>query len=183
MALTTEKALALGLKVRGSVSCIVGSPFERGITDKKLVREMAKKMIDAGCYSVALGDTIGIGNPASIQAVVEEVSKDVDVAKLAIHCHDTYGGGVANVVAAAGIRTVDSSVGGLGGCPFAPGATGNVATEDILFALHGMGYETGVDLDALSDIGSWISAELGRSNASRAGNALVKSKARLAAMA
>ncbi|KAM0747688.1 aldolase [Meredithblackwellia eburnea MCA 4105] len=185
MAATVAKAAKLGLKARGSISCAAGSPFEQGVTDKRLVREIAKKMIEAGCSSVSLADTNGVGTPNVVKAMIEEVLKDVPASMLAIHVHDTFGSGVANVLAAVelGIRTVDSSVGGLGGCPYSPGATGNVATEDVVYALHASGYQTGVDLEKLSEIGEWISLQIGRKTSSRAGLATLSRMRRMAAKA
>jgi hydroxymethylglutaryl-CoA lyase len=128
-----------------------------------------------GCYEISLGDTIGVGTPASIERMINEVVKVVPPQYLAIHAHDTYGQGVANVLQAVdmGIRTVDTSVAGLGGCPYAKGATGNVATEDVVYALHDLGYETGIDMLELSKTGAWISEELSRANAAKAGRAIV----------
>jgi len=133
-------------------------------------------LIEMGCYQVSLGDTVGTGTPASVSEMLEEVTKKVPVEKLAGHFHDTYGTGVANVLTALGhgVRTIDSSVGGVGGCPYSPGATGNVATEDVLYALQGSGYTAGADIDLVNivETGWWISEQLGRETVSRAGRAI-----------
>ena len=136
---------------------------------------MAWRLRDLGCFEVSLGDTIGVGNPASVGRMLEAVAARVPMAQLAGHFHDTYGMGAANVYASyqMGVRVFDSSVAGLGGCPYAKGATGNVATEDIVWLLHGLGATTGVDLEALVDCGAWISAELGRVPGSRVARALL----------
>lgn len=163
------------IKVRGYLSTVIACPYD-GPTDPARVAELAKVYIDTlGCYELSLGDTIGVGTPETIKNMLEAVIQTVPVSKLAIHPHDTYGQGVANVLQAVqmGIRVVDSSVGGLGGCPYAKGATGNVSTEDVVYALHQSGYDTGIDLNYLSAIGEWISSEIGRPNGSRAGKAIV----------
>ncbi|KZO89785.1 3-hydroxy-3-methylglutaryl-CoA lyase [Calocera viscosa TUFC12733] len=179
-----EQALAKSLRVRGYVSTVVGCPFEGAVAPER-VRELAKILIDLGCYEVSLGDTIGVGNPVTFGRMLNEVAKDVPLSKLGVHCHDTYGAGVANSLFAveAGVRAVDCAIAGLGGCPYAPGAKGNVASEDIIYALHNMGYATGVDLDAAAQVGKWISDRLGRPSASRAGPALIAKQARDAALA
>ena len=139
---------------------------------------MADALIALGCHEISLGDTIGIGTAGQIRNIIERVSAHIALEKLAMHFHDTYGQGVANVLASLqqGITTFDSSVAGLGGCPFAPGASGNVATEDVIYLLAGLGIETGVDLMAVATTGDWISRHLGRSNAARAGKALLAAK-------
>lgn len=161
------------VRVRGYLSTVIACPYD-GPTDPVKVAELAKRYIDMGCYELSLGDTIGVGTPYTIQTMLTEVLKKVPAEKLAIHAHDTYGQGVSNVVKAVemGIRVVDSSVGGLGGCPYAKGASGNVSTEDVVYALHGLGYETGINLEELSKIGQWITDEIGRSNGSKAGSAI-----------
>lgn len=161
------------IKIRGYLSSVIACPYD-GATDPFKVAELAKRYIDMGCYEISLGDTIGVGTPASIERMLNEVLKKVPAEKLAIHAHDTYGQGVANVVKAVemGIRVVDSSVGGLGGCPYARGASGNVSTEDVVYALHGLGYETGIDLEWLSTIGNWLTNEIQRPNGSKAGKAI-----------
>ena len=174
----TEAAHAAGVKVRGYVSCVVGCPYEGAIAPQA-VADVAATLMDMGCHEVSLGDTIGVGTPASIQRMLEAVAKRVPVDRLAGHYHDTYGMAVANVAASYGfgLRVFDSSVAGLGGCPYAKGATGNVATEDLVYLLHGLGAATGVDLDALADTGAWISAQLGRASNSRVGRALLAKRA------
>jgi hydroxymethylglutaryl-CoA lyase len=133
-----------------------------------------------GCYEISLGDTIGVGTPAKTKMMIDACSERVPVAKLAGHYHDTYGQALANTYASLelGVRTFDASVAGLGGCPYAKGATGNVATEDVVYMLHGLGMQTGIDLDALVEIGAWISKVLGRDYGSRAGKALAAKKAK-----
>lgn len=162
-----------GIKVRGYLSTIIACPYD-GPTDPVKVADLAKRYIDMGCYELSLGDTIGVGTPATIEKMLTEVLKKVPAEKLAIHAHDTYGQGVANVLKAVemGIRVVDSSVGGLGGCPYAKGASGNVSTEDVVYALEGLGYETGIDLEWLSGTGDWITTQIGRPNGSKAGKAI-----------
>jgi hydroxymethylglutaryl-CoA lyase len=139
------------------------------------VADVARRLRDLGCYEVSLGDTIGTGTPGQVVRMLESVAARVPVAQLAGHYHDTYGMAVANVHASYdfGLRVFDSSVAGLGGCPYAKGATGNVATEDVVYLLHGLGADTGVDLDALVDCGAWISEELGRQTQSRVARALL----------
>jgi hydroxymethylglutaryl-CoA lyase len=167
------RALERGMKVRGYVSCVLGCPYEGEVPAAK-VAEVAERLFQLGCYEVSLGDTIGVGTPMRARALIDTVAERVPVAHLAVHYHDTYGQALANILASleAGVAVVDSSVGGLGGCPYAKGATGNVATEDVLYMLHGMGVETGVDLEAVAATGSWISRSLGRQNLSRVGRAL-----------
>ncbi|KAG8918338.1 hypothetical protein FRC01_001918 [Tulasnella sp. 417] len=171
-----------GLRVRGYVSTVITCPYEGPIAPEK-VRDAAKALHQLGCYEISLGDTVGTGTPITVEKMLNAVTSVVPVEKLAAHMHDTYGMGVVNSLTAvkAGIRTVDSSVAGLGGCPYSPGATGNVATEDIVHALHGAGYSTGVDLERLAEIGGWISSQLGRPNSSRVGQALLAKKKREAA--
>ncbi|MBL8450415.1 MAG: hydroxymethylglutaryl-CoA lyase [Dechloromonas sp.] len=166
-------ATALDLKVRGYVSCVVGCPYEGAVAPEK-VAAVARTLAAMGCYEVSLGDTIGVGNPASVSRLIEACAREVPIKRLAGHYHDTYGMAVANIHASLqlGMASFDSSVAGLGGCPYAPGASGNVATEDVLWLLAGLGIPTGVDLDALVAVGIWISEVLGRPSASRAGRAL-----------
>jgi isopropylmalate/homocitrate/citramalate synthase len=168
-----ERALARGLRVRGYVSCVLGCPYEGEVAPAK-VAEVAAALAGLGCYEVSLGDTIGVGTPAKARAMVEAVAAGVPVDRLALHFHDTYGQALANILACleTGVAVVDSSVAGLGGCPYAKGASGNVATEDVLYMLRGLGVETGVDLDAVAATGAWISERLGRANGSRVGTAL-----------
>ena len=158
-----EAARAADVRVRGYVSCVLGCPYE-GAVSPEFVREVAAALHDGGCYEVSLGDTIGTGTPLTTQRLIECVSTRVPLEHLAGHFHDTYGMAIANVYAAlqAGITVFDASVAGLGGCPYAPGASGNVATEDLVYLLDALGIETGIDLDALVDCAHWISAQLGR---------------------
>lgn len=168
-----EKAKAENLRIRGYISCALGCPYE-GEVSLDTVAEVAARLLDQGCYEISLGDTIGVGTPARAQAMVERVSEVVPVNQLAAHFHDTYGQGLANVhaVLQCGISVIDSSVGGLGGCPYAKGASGNVATEDLLYMLDGMQIETGVDMQKLLEAGRYINEFLGRESASRAALAL-----------
>jgi len=160
------------VKVRGYVSCVVGCPYEGSIEPREVAR-VAKTMLDMGCYEISLGDTIGVGTPGSIRAMLEEVVKVVPLEQLAVHCHDTYGQALANILTALqmGISVVDSSTAGLGGCPYAKGASGNVSTEDVVYMLHGMGIQTGTSLDKLVDAGRYISSHLNRETMSRVGRA------------
>ena len=166
-------ASALEIKVRGYVSCVVGCPYE-GVIDPEQVASVAQTLFDMGCYEVSLGDTIGVGNPATISRMIEACAKRVPVAKLAGHYHDTYGMAIANIYASlqAGVAVFDSSIAGLGGCPYAKGASGNVASEDVVYLLHGLGIETGIDLAKLAAIGDWISSAINRPNGAKAGRAL-----------
>ncbi|MFP4264069.1 MAG: hydroxymethylglutaryl-CoA lyase, partial [Halomonas sp.] len=145
-----ERAQAAGVRVRGYVSCVLGCPYEGEIAPAK-VAEVSKALYDMGCYEVSLGDTIGTGTPLKAKRMIEAVSREVPMAQLAAHFHDTYGQALANLYAVLeeGIAVVDSSVAGLGGCPYAKGASGNVASEDVVYLLDGLGIETGIDLDAL----------------------------------
>lgn len=162
------------VKVRGYLSTVIACPYD-GPTKPSDVAKYSERLLDMGCYEVSLGDTIGVGTPGEIEKLIREVGSAVPLDKVAIHAHDTYGQGVANVVKAVdmGIRVVDSSVAGLGGCPYAKGASGNVSTEDVVYALHGLGYDTGIDLYQLSLTGDWISSQINRPNGSKAGKALV----------
>jgi isopropylmalate/homocitrate/citramalate synthase len=163
-----EAAKAAGVRVRGYVSCVLGCPYE-GAIDPARVADVAGRLFDAGCYEISLGDTIGVGTPNRTKEMLADVSERVSVGCLAGHFHDTYGQALANIYAAmeAGVRVFDSSVSGLGGCPYAPGAAGNVATEDLVYMLYGMGIETGVDLDRLIVAGAFICGRLGRETQSR----------------
>lgn len=167
-------AQRLGVRVRGYVSCVVGCPYEGDVPPQR-VADVAGQLLAMGCYEVSLGDTIGVGTPNSVLRMLEAVAQQVPVTQLAGHYHDTYGMAIANVYASYqfGLRAFDSSVGGLGGCPYAKGATGNVATEDVVYLLHQLGAETGIDLDRLVDCGEWINAQLGRASASRVGRAML----------
>ena len=171
-------ALAAGVRVRGYVSCVLGCPYE-GEVDPGRVAEVSAALLAMGCHEISLGDTIGVGTPAKARAMLRRVAADVPADRLALHFHDTWGQAVANILACLeeGVTTVDSAVAGLGGCPYAKGASGNVATEDVLYLLHGLGLETGVDLEAVARTGGWISDRLGRPNGSKAGRALLAKSA------
>lgn len=173
-----EEAQAAGVKVRGYISCVLGCPYE-GEVSFDTVSMIAQKMLEKGCYEVSLGDTIGVGTAGLATELIEVLSRQVPVAQLAAHFHDTYGQALANIhaVMQCGIAVVDSSVAGLGGCPYAKGATGNVATEDVVYMLHGMGIETGVDMGKLLEAGRFISDFLGREPVSRAATALLRKQA------
>lgn len=168
-----ERARADGVAVRGYVSCVAGCPYEGAVPPARVV-EVARRLHDGGCFEISLGDTIGVGTPATIRRVIEEVAGQVPLTRIAGHFHDTYGMATANVFASyeLGVRTFDSSVGGLGGCPHAKGATGNVATEDLVYLFRGLGVHTGVNLNALVEIAQWISEALGRPIQSRVARAL-----------
>ena len=167
-------ARAAGVEVRGYVSCVIGCPYEGAVAPAK-VAEVAQRLADIGCHEISLGDTIGVGTPASVQRMLEAVAARVPGGRLAGHYHDTYGMAVANVHASLqfGLRCFDASVGGLGGCPYAKGATGNVATEEVVYLLHGLGHDTGIELERLVDTAAWISAQLQRAPASRVARALL----------
>jgi hydroxymethylglutaryl-CoA lyase len=169
-----DLASAKNIRIRGYVSCIAGCPYDGEVAPTEVLA-MARALADMGCYEVSLGDTIGVGTAKKVQAVIDRVATEIPRDRIAMHFHDTYGQGVANVLASleAGITVFDSSVAGLGGCPYAPGASGNVATEDVLYLLDGLGIETGIDLAEIARIGAWISSELDRPNAARAGKALI----------
>ncbi len=173
-----EAARAAGMKVRGYVSCVLGCPYEGAVAPDK-VAEVAVRLSELGCYEISLGDTIGVGTPAKAQTMVAAVTERLPIESLAVHFHDTYGQALANILACLelGVAVVDSSVAGLGGCPYAKGATGNVATEDVLYMLDGLGIETGVDLDALAAAGRFISDHLGRPPASKVAQALAGKRA------
>jgi hydroxymethylglutaryl-CoA lyase len=172
-----EAAKAAGIRVRGYVSCVLSCPYEGEITPEK-VAHVSQRLAALGCYEISLGDTIGVGTPAKAERMIEAVAAVVPRERLAVHFHDTYGQALANILAAleAGIATVDSSVAGLGGCPYAAGASGNVASEDVLYMLNGLGIESGVDLAALADAGAYICKELGRAPASKVAQALAGKK-------
>ncbi|MFQ5755283.1 MAG: hydroxymethylglutaryl-CoA lyase [Acidiferrobacterales bacterium] len=157
-----------GVRVRGYISCGLGCPYE-GAVDPQRVAAVARQLYRLGCYEISLGDTIGIGTPLQARDMVATVARVVPMEHLAVHFHDTRGQALANILACLelGVSVVDSSVGGLGGCPYASGATGNVATEDVLYMLHGMDIETGVELDRLIEVGRFINAKLQRETQSR----------------
>jgi len=170
-------AASNAVPVRGYVSCTLGCPYEGAIAPGR-VAEVSERLADNGCYEISLGDTIGVGTPRKARAMVEAVAARVPLAQLAVHFHDTYGQALANIHACLelGIATVDSSVAGLGGCPYAPGATGNVASEDVLYLLDGLGIETGVDLAKLAAAGRFISEHLRRQPASKVALAMAANR-------
>jgi isopropylmalate/homocitrate/citramalate synthase len=172
-----EAARARALRVRGYISCVAGCPYEGPIAPAAVAR-VAKALHEMGCAEISLGDTIGTGTPRKMQAMIEAVAREVPLERLAVHCHDTYGQALANIYAALalGVAVVDSAVAGLGGCPYAAGSSGNVASEDVLYMLDGLGIETGVDLAKLAETGAFIAAALGRANGSKAGLALAARK-------
>ena len=167
-----ELALKEKVKVRGYVSCVLGCPYE-GKVDPERVAEVAGTLYDMGCYEVSLGDTIGVGTPGKAKAMIEACARRVPLERLAGHYHDTYGQALANIYASLelGVATFDASVAGLGGCPYAAGASGNVATEDVVYLLQGLGIETGVDLARVVETGRWICAILGREPGSKVNKA------------
>ena len=169
----TEAAAAHGMRVRGYISCVLGCPYEGDVAPGK-VRDVAAALHGLGCYEISLGDTIGTGTPGKTQLLIATVAEAVPIEKQAGHFHDTYGQALANVYAALemGLSSFDSSVSGLGGCPYAKGATGNVASEDVLYLLEGLGIETGVDMTRLRLAGRFISEFLGRTPVSRVARAL-----------
>ncbi|HVC11445.1 MAG TPA: hydroxymethylglutaryl-CoA lyase [Burkholderiales bacterium] len=177
-----EAARAAGVKLRGYVSCALGCPYE-GEVKPQQVAAVAGALYEMGCHEVSLGDTIGVGTPRKTQAMLEAVARRVPLERLAGHYHDTYGQALANLYASLelGVATFDSSVAGLGGCPYAAGASGNVATEDVLYMLEGLGIDTGVDLAQVVGIGQWICGVLGRESTSKAGRALAARIARASA--
>lgn len=173
-----EEAKQRGIKVRGYVSCVLGCPYEGEIAPAK-VAEVAKALYDLGCYEISLGDTIGTGTPLKSAAMLDAVIAVVPVSKLAAHFHDTYGQALANILVALekGVSVIDSAAGGLGGCPYAKGASGNVATEDVLYMLDGMDIKTGIDRDKVVDAGLFIASAVGRSVASKLGQVCQAAKA------
>ncbi|MCK7551361.1 hydroxymethylglutaryl-CoA lyase [Marinobacter goseongensis] len=168
-----EAAGKAGIPVRGYVSTVLGCPYEGDIAPAQ-VAKVAKALADMGCYEISLGDTIGVGTPLKAKRMLAAVAADVPIEKLAAHFHDTYGQALANLYAVLeeGISVIDASVAGLGGCPYAKGASGNVATEDVLYLLNGLGIKTGVDMSKLVTTGDWISSQLKRHNGSKVGQAL-----------
>lgn len=165
-------AKTAGIPVRGYVSCVIGCPYD-GFTEPKKVAEVAEKLFNMGCYEISLGDTTGIGTPASVQKMLQAVITRVPMAKLAVHFHDTYGQALVNIYTALqmGIKAVDSAIAGLGGCPYAKGASGNVATEDVIYMLNGLGIKTGIDFDKLLKAGWFISDKLAKAPISKVSNA------------
>ena len=173
-----DEAQRHDIKIRGYTSCVLGCPYE-GDVSSDTVLMITEKLFEQGCYEVSIADTIGVGTASQAGALIDKLAARVPVERLAAHFHDTYGQALANIhaVLQSGISVIDSSVAGLGGCPYAKGATGNVATEDVVYMLHGMGIETGVDMDKLLDAGQFISDFLGREPVSRAATALLRKKA------
>lgn len=170
-------AASRGIVVRGYVSCVLGCPYEGAVPPAR-VADVAARLAALGCAEISLGDTIGVGTPGQVLIMIDAVVRKVDRGRLAVHFHDTYGQALANIYAAlgAGIAVVDTAVGGLGGCPYAKGATGNVATEDVLYMIDGLGVTTGVDLDLVLEAGAFIAAALGRAPASRVARARIASR-------
>ena len=168
-----ERANADGVRVRGYVSTVLGCPYQGEVPLADVVR-VARDLHAMGCYEISLGDTIGVGTPAKARAMLQAVAAEVPMPALAIHFHDTYGQALANVLACleAGVAVVDSAVSGAGGCPYAKGASGNVASEDVVYMLHGLGIRTGIDLPLLAETGRWLAGLLGRDTGSKAGKAL-----------
>ena len=167
-----ERARADGVRVRGYVSTVLGCPYQGEVPLADVVR-VAQRLYELGCYEISLGDTIGVGTAGRARAMLKAVAAEIPMDALAVHFHDTYGQALANTLACVelGVRVVDASIAGLGGCPYAAGASGNVASEDVVYLLHGLGLRTGIDLAALVDTGRWISERLQRSNGSKVGRA------------
>jgi len=157
-----------GVKVRGYVSTVLGCPYQGEVPLADVVR-VARRLHELGCHEISLGDTIGVGTPGKAKAMLKAVANEVPMAALAVHFHDTYGQALANILACLedGVAVIDSAVSGTGGCPYAKGASGNVASEDVVYMLHGMGIATGIDLDRLIDTGAWLAAQLHKDTASR----------------
>ena len=171
-----ERARADGVAVRGYVSTVLGCPYQGDVPVADVVR-VARELHLMGCYEISLGDTIGVGTPARARAMLRAVGEAVPMPALAIHFHDTYGQALANILACLeeGVSVVDAAVSGAGGCPYARGASGNVASEDVVYMLHGLGIETGIDLPALAETGRWLATRLGRETGSKVGRALAVS--------
>ena len=168
-----QAAKANNIRVRGYVSCVAGCPYEGDIPAAK-VAEVAKALYNMGCYEISLGDTIGVGTPSLISSMINAVAESTPIEKIAVHFHDTYGQAIANSYAALqlGVSVIDSSIAGLGGCPYAEGASGNVATEDVLYLLKGLNIKTGINLSAAIAAGNYISGRLGRENGSKVARAI-----------
>ncbi len=171
-----EMAREHDIWVRGYISCVLGCPYQGAVELGDVVR-VAESLVELGCAEISLGDTIGTGTPHKAAEMLQAVAQAVPMERLAVHFHDTYGQALANILACVeqGVRIVDCSVAGLGGCPYARGATGNVATEDVVYMLEGMGYATGIELDRLAEVGAWITNQLQKPNYSRAGTARLAS--------
>ena len=167
-----QAAKAANIRVRGYVSCVVGCPYD-GFIEPEQVAMVAEKLYNMGCYEISLGDTIGVGTPTSVAKMIQAVNTHVPMNKLAVHFHDTYGQALTNIYTAlqAGVMVVDSAIAGLGGCPYAKGASGNVATEDVLYLLNGLGIDTGIDFDKLLAAGWFISDKLGKAPVSKVSTA------------
>lgn len=167
------RAAVDGVKVRGYVSTVLGCPYQGEVPVADVVR-VARRLHALGCHEISLGDTIGVGTPRKARAMLEAVAAEVPMPALAVHFHDTYGQALANILACleAGVRVVDAAVSGTGGCPYAKGASGNVATEDVVYLLHGMGMETGIDLPRLGETGRWLAGLLGRETGSKVAKAM-----------
>ena len=172
------QAQAAGIKVRGYVSCVLGCPYE-GDIDPEKVAEVAALLDELGCYEISLGDTVGVGTPDKVKQLLAVVTKQVPVEKLAVHFHDTYGQALANIYSAlqCGISVIDSAVAGLGGCPYAAGASGNVATEDVLYMLNGLNIESGVNLEKIVDAADFISQQLGKAPNAKVSGAMLAKRA------
>ncbi len=171
------RANEAGIRVRGYVSCVLGCPYEGHIAPEK-VAEVAKALYEMGCYEISLGDTIGVGTPLAAKRMIDATRQQVPIEKLAAHFHDTYGMAIANLYAVMeeGVSVIDAATAGLGGCPYAKGASGNVATEDVLYLLEGLGIETGIDLQSVIDTGDWITQQLGRQPSAKVALALGSSR-------
>lgn len=172
-----ERAAALGIPVRGYISCVLGCPYD-GEISPDVVTQIAEQLYQKGCYQISLGDTIGVGTAGTTKKLIETVSQKVPIAKLAVHFHDTYGQALTNIYTALrlGISNIDSSVAGLGGCPYAKGASGNVATEDVVYLLDGLAIKSNIDLDKLVDAGDYISQHLERENGSKVARAILSKR-------
>lgn len=172
-----DAAKKANVKVRGYVSTVVGCPYEGPISPKAVVK-VSEALLELGCYEISLGDTIGVGTPGSFMKLLDEMTKAIPVSQLAVHCHDTYGQALPNILTSLdyGITVVDSSVSGLGGCPYAKGASGNAATEDVVYMLHGLGMDTGVDLGKLVNTGRFICEHLQRPSESKVNRAVKQIK-------
>jgi hydroxymethylglutaryl-CoA lyase len=168
-----ERARADGVRVRGYVSTVLGCPYQGAVPLADVVR-VSRSLHEMGCHEISLGDTIGVGTPEKARAMLRAVAAEVPMHALAVHFHDTYGQALANVLACLeeGVAVVDSAVSGTGGCPYAKGASGNVASEDVVYMLHGLGIRTGIDLDKLAETGRWLAGLLGRDTGSKVGKAM-----------
>ena len=171
----TKAAKKAGMPVRGYISCVLGCPYEGEVSVEAVV-QVARTLTEIGCYEISLGDTIGIGTPAKAQTMINAVAHAISIDNIAVHFHDTYGQALANILAAmqVGVSVIDTSISGLGGCPYAKGASGNVASEDVLYMLDGLGVETGINLDSMVETADFISKVLGRSSNAKVTRARVK---------